>query len=79
MSSDLVTVGAIAIAGLIMFFKLAKSRCESRGFPLPGPTPLPFVGNALSIRASEPWVTYAEWGSRYGWSISSLLVQLALD
>ncbi|KIJ07412.1 hypothetical protein PAXINDRAFT_121037 [Paxillus involutus ATCC 200175] len=59
------TVGAI-VAGLIVLFKLAKARRESQGFPLPGPTPLPFVGNALSIRASEPWVTYAEWGSRYG-------------
>ncbi|KIJ07390.1 hypothetical protein PAXINDRAFT_121055 [Paxillus involutus ATCC 200175] len=63
--SSNVTVGAI-VAGLIVLFKLAKARRESRGFPLPGPTPLPFVGNALSIRASEPWVTYAEWGSLYG-------------
>ncbi|KAF8842506.1 cytochrome P450 [Paxillus ammoniavirescens] len=64
-TSSNLTVGAI-VAGLIVLFKLAKARRDSRGFPLPGPTPLPFVGNALSIRASEPWVTYTEWGSRYG-------------
>ncbi|KAF9228731.1 cytochrome P450 [Gyrodon lividus] len=64
MSSTL-SVGAIA-AGLIVFVKLATARRETPGFSLPGPTPLPLVGNALSIKGSEPWVTYAEWGSRYG-------------
>ncbi|KIK95728.1 hypothetical protein PAXRUDRAFT_363836 [Paxillus rubicundulus Ve08.2h10] len=63
-SSNL-TVGAI-LTGLIVLLKLAKAHRESRGLLLPGPTQLPFVGNALSVRASEPWVTYAEWGSRYG-------------
>ncbi|KAF8842505.1 cytochrome P450 [Paxillus ammoniavirescens] len=66
MSSSLMTVGAIAIAGLVIFLKLAKVCRKGQGLPWPGPTLLPFFGNALSIRASEPWVTYAEWGSRYG-------------
>ncbi|KAF9239604.1 cytochrome P450 [Melanogaster broomeanus] len=47
-----------------MAFKLWRKK---RGFPLPpGPTPLPFIGNAFSINSSKPWVTYAEWAARYG-------------
>ncbi|KAH7928976.1 cytochrome P450 [Leucogyrophana mollusca] len=34
--------------------------------PLPGPTPLPILGNVLGMNAKEPWVTYAEWGTVYG-------------
>ncbi|KAF9244244.1 cytochrome P450 [Melanogaster broomeanus] len=63
------TVGVIA-AALIVLVKLAKasrkSRGKTQGLSLPGPTPLPLIGNALSINAAAPWVTYAEWGSRYG-------------
>ncbi|KIJ69607.1 hypothetical protein HYDPIDRAFT_106240 [Hydnomerulius pinastri MD-312] len=59
------TLGAITV-GLLIFIKLVKPRRETRGFSLPGPVSLPFVGSALSIRPSEPWVTYKEWGARYG-------------
>ncbi|KAI5984276.1 cytochrome P450 [Pisolithus albus] len=32
----------------------------------PGPKGLPWIGNVLDIDASQPWVTYEEWGKRYG-------------
>ncbi|KAG1842639.1 cytochrome P450 [Suillus subalutaceus] len=32
----------------------------------PGPTPLPIVGNVLSLDAARPWLTFNAWKSTYG-------------
>ncbi|KAG0706763.1 cytochrome P450, partial [Suillus ampliporus] len=32
----------------------------------PGPTPLPIVGNVLSLDAARPWLTFNDWRSTYG-------------
>ncbi|KAH7928189.1 cytochrome P450 [Leucogyrophana mollusca] len=32
----------------------------------PGPRPLPLVGNLFSVDRTRPWLTYTEWGKRYG-------------
>ncbi|KAG2076072.1 cytochrome P450 [Suillus decipiens] len=32
----------------------------------PGPTPLPIVGNVLSLDAARPWLTFDTWKSTYG-------------
>ncbi|KAG1883052.1 cytochrome P450 [Suillus subluteus] len=32
----------------------------------PGPTPLPIVGNVLSLDAARPWLTFNAWRSTYG-------------
>ncbi|KAF7346388.1 O-methylsterigmatocystin oxidoreductase [Mycena sanguinolenta] len=34
-------------------------------FP-PGPTPYPFVGNFRDLPTKLPWLTYTEWGQKYG-------------
>jgi len=32
----------------------------------PGPTPLPILGNLFDLPKESPWVTYAEWGKKFG-------------
>ncbi|KAG1840152.1 cytochrome P450, partial [Suillus subluteus] len=32
----------------------------------PGPTPLPILGNVLSLDAARPWLTFNAWKSTYG-------------
>lgn len=32
----------------------------------PGPTPLPFLGNNLSIPKSKPWIQFQQWSRQYG-------------
>ncbi|KAL4079442.1 cytochrome P450 [Scleroderma citrinum] len=32
----------------------------------PGPRPLPLVGNLFDIPRIKPWLTYAQWGEKYG-------------
>ena len=54
---------AIGFALRSYFAKLKLPRGVQ--FP-PGPTPLPLLGNALAIDVSAPWITYKEWGNRYG-------------
>ncbi|KAF9232016.1 cytochrome P450 [Melanogaster broomeanus] len=47
--------------------RLVHNRRESdkSSFP-PGPTPVPILGNVLSLNRDEPWKTYTEWQAAYG-------------
>ncbi|KAH7922947.1 cytochrome P450 [Leucogyrophana mollusca] len=55
------------LLALTLIAILGLRRRKSRGPPLPpGPTPLPFLGNVLSINGTAPWLTYTEWGTVYG-------------
>ncbi|KAI6157717.1 cytochrome P450 [Pisolithus tinctorius] len=52
-----------------LFISLWKSkswRAKYRSLLPPGPSGLPWVGSVFDIDLSQPWVTYQEWGNRYG-------------
>ena len=50
------------VVGLVVRKKLTPHQ-----LPLPpGPKGLPFLGSALEINKSEPWLTYKEWNKSYG-------------
>ncbi|KAJ6585036.1 cytochrome P450 [Mycena capillaripes] len=46
-------------------FLSAWQRSSRLPFP-PGPTPELFIGNIRELPTKTPWVTYTEWGLRYG-------------
>ncbi|KAJ6585054.1 cytochrome P450 [Mycena capillaripes] len=46
-------------------FLSAWQRSSRLPFP-PGPTPKLFIGNIRELPTKTPWVTYREWGLRYG-------------
>lgn len=42
-------------------------KTDPRGLlSLPGPSPLPIIGNIFDMPASYEWITYAEWEKRRG-------------
>ncbi|KAG1894589.1 cytochrome P450 [Suillus fuscotomentosus] len=62
----LITLGISCIVALLVTLHLT-SRRRVYPFPLlPGPRPLPFLGNALQLDTERPWLTYTAWGKTYG-------------
>jgi hypothetical protein len=47
------------------FFLIRWQRKRTIPFP-PGPEPRFLIGNLKDIPTKQPWVTYTEWGARYG-------------
>ncbi|EIW83985.1 cytochrome P450 [Coniophora puteana RWD-64-598 SS2] len=55
----------------LLIFALVKYSLKKASLPLPpGPRQLPFIGAARQIDTLKPWVTYAQWGAKYGDIIS---------
>ncbi|KAK0501166.1 cytochrome P450 [Armillaria luteobubalina] len=57
---------SIAFVGLILaWYLFRKSSRSTAPFP-PGPRGLPFIGNLLDMPSEKEWLTFAEWGGKYG-------------
>ncbi|KAH7910583.1 cytochrome P450 [Hygrophoropsis aurantiaca] len=57
----------IAFLSAVLLLDYVWNRKGKTSLPLPpGPTPLPLLGNLLSIQRDAPWRTYKEWSMVYG-------------
>jgi hypothetical protein len=52
----------VALGSILFVMRRSRSR-----LPLPpGPKPLPIVGNVLDMPPEMEWLTFTEWGKRFG-------------
>lgn len=59
------------LAGLVIFVAIKRwvdaRKANPKGLPLPpGPKPAWLIGNVKDMPTSFEWLTYAEWGRKYG-------------
>ncbi|KAK0185239.1 cytochrome P450 [Armillaria mellea] len=60
----------IALTGLVFVWRLL--RLSNRHPPLPpGPRGIPLIGNLLDMPSDYEWLTFAEWGEKYGDIVSA--------
>lgn len=57
-----------AFAALLIYRMWYRKRFEKfLGYSLPpGPRGLPLIGNLLDMPSEKEWLTFAEWGKKYG-------------
>ncbi|KAH7919454.1 cytochrome P450 [Leucogyrophana mollusca] len=65
------------IAVVVLARRSTRERANPSGLPLPpGPRGFPLLGNIFDIDPARPWLTYTDWGKKYGDIVySSLLGQ----
>ncbi|KAH7889232.1 cytochrome P450 [Phlebopus sp. FC_14] len=56
---------ALVLAGILVYWFRERSKGSQVPLP-PGPPSLPILGNVLDIPPTEPWITYKQWGAKYG-------------
>ncbi|KAG1849790.1 cytochrome P450 [Suillus tomentosus] len=57
---------AVLPASVVVITSLKRFIRNRQDKLLPGPVPLPLLGNVLSLDAKAPWLTYTEWAATYG-------------
>ncbi|KAL4061713.1 cytochrome P450 [Scleroderma yunnanense] len=56
----------VCAAGLVVYITQRFLFTRNPAPLPPGPKPLPLVGNLFDIPVIKPWLTYADWGKKYG-------------
>ncbi|KAI6042048.1 cytochrome P450 [Pisolithus marmoratus] len=65
-SMSAIFISLLGFGALLFILWRSRVRRVSRSLLPPGPKGLPWIGNVFDIDVSQPWVTYEEWGKRYG-------------
>ncbi|KAK0479578.1 cytochrome P450 [Armillaria novae-zelandiae] len=66
MFSSLVALDiAIVLAGLVFVWRFFHISSRDATFP-PGPRGIPLLGNLLDMPSEKEWLTFAQWGEKYG-------------
>ncbi|KAJ7693199.1 cytochrome P450 [Mycena rosella] len=73
MSSTTTTILA-PIVGIISLVLVQRLFQRQRGSLPPGPTGLPLIGNVLDMPSVTEWLTFAEWGAKWGGLCSATLL-----
>ena len=58
-------VDGLAACGLIYVISRLLAKRPVAPLP-PGPKRLPLLGNLLDMPTEQEWLTFAEWGKKYG-------------
>ncbi|EAU87092.1 OrdA protein [Coprinopsis cinerea okayama7 len=58
-------IGLLGLGGFILHSYLQSGKKNEGALP-PGPRGLPVVGNVLDMPKEKEWLTFAEWGKKYG-------------
>ena len=62
---DAVAIGGAAVLVAALTWSRLSSR-RSRAARPPGPKGYPLIGNLFDLPKEKEWLTYADWGKKYG-------------
>ncbi|KAK7022936.1 hypothetical protein VNI00_016826 [Paramarasmius palmivorus] len=66
-TSSLIEYFLLVVLFVLSSLLFVQRRRKTQRLPLPpGPKPLPLVGNLLDLPTSFEWITFAEWGRKFG-------------